>query len=271
MHLIRKIWNPVFTTIDLKYATIKIKDGATGSLVSVAGGAAEWTESTTTPGEWYYTGAAMTSKPVYVELGGVDITPDEGTLGSLVENEWDWGDQDTLGSDTMYIKLPGDGDPDNLAANYLKIALTAAAEEIEVKIGEGNLTYTENRNIDYILDRGNLDDVREGDQAPMDVSFDFQWEYIVGVSASSTPSIEEALKGTGEAADWVSVDSDACRPYAVDIEITYAPVPSTCGDQEVITLADYRYETLEHDLREGTISSTGRCNVTKATAVRSAQ
>ena len=72
MHNFARIWTPVFATIDLKYATIKIKDGSVGSLVSVAGGAAEWTDSPTTPGEAYYTGAAMTSKPVYVELGGVE-------------------------------------------------------------------------------------------------------------------------------------------------------------------------------------------------------
>ncbi len=266
-----KIWTPVFATIDLKYATVKVKDGSVGALVSVAGGAAEWTDSPTTPGEAYYTGAAMTSKPVYVELGGVDITLQEGTIGALVENEWCWGDQDTLGSDTMYIKLPGDGDPDNLAADYLKISLAAVQKNIEVKIGEGNLTYSENRNIDYILDRGLLDDVREGDQVPMDVNFDFQWEYIVGSSGSAIPTVEEALKGTGEAAAWVSTDSDACRPYAVDLEIEYLPVPSTCGDGEVITFSDFRYETLDHDLREGTISCAGRCNVTKAAAVRTAQ
>jgi hypothetical protein len=271
MHNFPRIWTPVFATIDLKYATITIKDGSIGALVSVAGGASEWTDSPTTPGEAYYTGAAMTSKPVHVELGGVDITLQEGTLGALVENEWAWGDQDTLGASTMYIKLPGDGDPDALAADYLKIALTAVQESIEVKIGEGNLTYSENKTIEYILDRGLLDDVREGDQVPLDLNFDFQWEYIVGSTGSSTPTVEEALKGIGEAADWVSTDSDACRPYAVDVEITYLPVPSACGDGEVITFSDFRYETLDHDLREGTISCSGRCNVTKATAVRSAQ
>jgi len=271
MHNFAKIWTPVFATIDLKYATIKVKDGSTGSLVSVAGGGSDWTESGSQAGAFHYGGASIPTKPVYVELGGVDITLNEGTLGALVENEWAWGDDDTLGASTMYINLPGDGDPDNLIAAYLKVSLAATLKEIEVKIGEGNLTYSENRNIEYILDRGNLDDVREGDQVPLDVSFDFQWEYIVGSSGSAIPTVEEALKGTGEAAAWVSTDSDACRPFAVDLEITYAPVPSTCGDQEVITFSDFRYETLDHDLREGTISCAGKCNVTTATAVRTAQ
>lgn len=149
---------------------------------------------------------------------------------------------------------------------------TPTANELEITIGEGNLTYTEAKNIEYTLDRGTLDEVREGDQVPVDVSIDFVWEYLRGSSASgAVPTVEEALKNIGNAADWVSTDSDACRPYAVDIVVTYAPVPTTCGDKEVITLPDFRYESLDHDLRAGTVSVSGKCNVTQATVVRSAQ
>lgn len=143
--------------------------------------------------------------------------------------------------------------------------------EITVTIGEGNLTYSENRNMDYILDRGILDDVREGDEVPVEVSFDFQWDYISALSASAAPTVEEALKNIGEASAWVSTDADACRPYAVDLVITYLPTPSTCGDQEIITFTDFRYESLEHDMREGTISCSGKCNALAPTAVRTAQ
>jgi len=145
---------------------------------------------------------------------------------------------------------------------------------LEVKVGEGNLTYTESRNIQYTLDRGHLDEVREGDEVPMDVKLDFTWEYLRGspLSASGgTPSIEEALKNIGNADDWVSSDSDACRPYAVDIEVVYAPQPANCGDKETITLADFRYEKLDHDIKAGTVSVTGKCNVTQASVVRAAQ
>ena len=146
------------------------------------------------------------------------------------------------------------------------------SESLEVTIGEGNLTYTEAKNIDYTLNRGLLDEVREGDQIPIDVSIDFVWEYLRGSSASGAlPTVEEALKNIGNASAWVSTDSDACRPYAVDLVVTYAPVPITCGDKEVITLPDYRWESLDHDLRAGTVSTAGKCNVTQATVVRTAQ
>jgi len=148
----------------------------------------------------------------------------------------------------------------------------SAQQSIEVTIGEGNLTYTERKNIDYTLDRGNLDEVREGDQVPVDLSLDAVWEYIKGtVGTGGTPSIEDVLKRINAASAWVSTDADACRPFAVDVEIEYLPVPSTCGDKEVITFSDFRYEELAHDLRAGTIAVSGRCNVTQASVARTAQ
>ena len=148
----------------------------------------------------------------------------------------------------------------------------SAQNSIEVTIGEGNLTYTERKHMEYTPDRGILDEVREGDQVPVDVSIDAVWEYITGGSASgATPTIEDALKQRGPASGWVSSDPDACRPYAVDLEIEYLPVPSNCGDKEVITIPDFRYEEIAHDLRAGTFAISGRANVVEATAVRSAQ
>lgn len=149
------------------------------------------------------------------------------------------------------------------------------SNEMTVTVGEGNLTYTERRNVEYTRDRGSLDEVRLGDEEPLEVRLDFVWEYIAsGPVATSTgaqtPTVEDALKQQGPAVGWVSTDSDTCRPYAVDIEIHYDPTPSSCGDEEVILLQDFRYETLEHDLRAGTVALTGRCNVTEASVTRQA-
>jgi hypothetical protein len=271
-HFIGRIWNPVFAVIDLKKATIKIKDGGIGSLVSVAGGGSDWTQGVISDTEYWYGGASIPTKPAAVLLNGVNITGDEGTVGDLAAGEWGWGDEGAEASgDTMWIHLAGENDPDVLPADYLKIGLATTAKEIEVKIGEGNLSYTRAKTIEYILDRGNLDDVREGDQVPLDISLDFQWDYISGLPASGIPTIEEALSNEGEASDWVSVDPDACRPYAVDIEVVYLPTPLTCGDQEIITFPEFRWESLDHDLRAGTIAVSGKCNKVVPTAVRSVQ
>jgi hypothetical protein len=139
------------------------------------------------------------------------------------------------------------------------------SNEVSIKIGEGTLTYDETRTMEYTLDRGALDTVREGDEVPMDVSFDFIWEFLTATSTSGAvvPTIEDALKQRGEASGWVTTSADACEPYAVDIEIVYTP---TCGteEDETILLPDFRWETLAHDLSAGTVAVSGKCNAKEA-------
>ena len=109
----------------------------------------------------------------------------------------------------------------------------------------------------------------------MDITFEFVWEFLKGSSDSggAPPSIEDVLKNVGNAASWISTDADICRPFALDVVLEHVP---NCGaggnvDQEIITLPDFRYESLDHDLRAGQISATGRCNSVEASIVRSAQ
>lgn len=153
----------------------------------------------------------------------------------------------------------------------IKDGTSPTPNEVAIKVGEGNITFTENRTIEYILDRGVIDEVREGDQVPLDVSFEFNWIYLTGSpSSGALPTIKDALTNVGNASGWVSSDPDNCAPYAVDIEILYEPV---CGksagiENERITISDFRWESLDHDLRAATISVTGRANVNLATAVR---
>ena len=49
-------------------------------------------------------------KPDKVFINDVDST--EGTMGSLAQGEWDYGDNDTLGYSTIYVRLSDDSDPD---------------------------------------------------------------------------------------------------------------------------------------------------------------
>lgn len=122
---------------------------------------------------------------------------------------------------------------------------------VELKIGEGNLTFSESRTVEYTLDRGLLDEVREGDQVPVEVSFDLIWDTMKG------GDIKKIITGVG----FTSTDTDACRPYACDIEVVYTPSPSGCGTSSTVTLPDFRWEKCDSDLRAGTLSFTGKCNV----------
>ena len=148
-------------------------------------------------------------------------------------------------------------------------SVTFGGRRLEIKVGEGSVSYSETVNRDYILNRGNIDTVRDGDDVPVDVSFDFVWEFLTAVGGSAVPTIEEVLKQSGEAATWLTTSADACEPYCCDIEIYYDP---GCGGEntEEITLPYFRHEKLDHNLGDSQVSCTGKCNVTEASIVRGA-
>jgi hypothetical protein len=145
--------------------------------------------------------------------------------------------------------------------------ITFQAQELQVTIGEGNLTWTEAKEYEYLLDRGDLDTVKEGDEQPLDVSLEFVYVHVTqGTGESVTPV--DAVKGTGGASEWVSSSSDLCEPYAVDMVVRHC-VPCGTDEDEEVTFPDFRFESLEYDLSEATIAVSGRCNVSEASAVRS--
>jgi hypothetical protein len=169
---------------------------------------------------------------------------------------------ETLGSTTSITFTPGL----KTAATDNQV-ITFGGRRLYCKIGEGNITYDEKRTLEYKKDRGKLDTVREGDEEPIDVKLDMQWEFLTAATGATVPTPEDVLKQEGPASTWVSSSDDACEPYALDILIVYDP--SCSGTEaEMILLQDYRYESLNHDAKAGTISTSGKCNVTKAVKTR---
>jgi hypothetical protein len=147
----------------------------------------------------------------------------------------------------------------------------AGPNQLKIKVGEGNLTYTEKKMREYRKDRGKLDQVRDGEEDPMEVDFQFAWVYLKSPTGAITPTVEEALKQIGPAASWVSTGNE-CEPYAVDLVIYNGGNPLTCGSIvepiEQITLRKYYYEEAPHDVKAGTVSSKGKCNSREAEIVR---
>ena len=144
---------------------------------------------------------------------------------------------------------------------------TPTPNELEVKIGEGNLTFVERVNRTYELDKGKLDTVRNGDEVPVDVNLEFMWEWLKA-DTGKPPTPVDVLKQRGEASAWVSSSSDPCEPYCVDIEVTVNPHCSDGSKNEVILLSDFRYEELNYDIKAGQVACTGKCNITEATISR---
>ncbi len=189
------------------------------------------------------------------------------------------GETDATTVHTVTARVPSDGlttttditfSPALGAGTYADGGIiTYSAITLEIKIGDGNVTYTEASEFEYDLDRGLLDTVRSGDQVPMDISLDFVYEYIT-TGTSETTSPMDALKQIGDASEWRSSSSDPCEPYAVDVTVIHTPI---CTTQEIETTVfpDFRSESREPDLGEATVSVSGRCNAIQPTITRTAQ
>lgn len=88
-------------------------------LLSLVDGSSDyWTESTEQANEYYETNEQPGTKPKAVYIDGDQAT--EGTLGSLGQGEWAYGDNDSLGYDTVYVRLSDDSDPDSKSEDYVQ-------------------------------------------------------------------------------------------------------------------------------------------------------
>lgn len=232
--------------IDMKNATVYIRDGGSNTVASTG------------------TITAIQAIGATTLAGTYTATPVAGGYATISGRKYKIAASPAPSTTSITIEAPGLLEA---TAAGEAVSCSALVNSLEIKVGEGTLTFNEKRNMQYTLNRGKLDEVRESDEVPMDVKFDLVWEYLKGSSvAQSPPSPLEALKKIGNASTWASSDADSCRPYAVDIVVLY--VPACTGDQEEITLPDFRYEDLAMDLKAGTISCTGKCNKKQAEILR---
>lgn len=146
--------------------------------------------------------------------------------------------------------------------------ITFLPQRITIKIGEGDLTWTESRELIYDRDRDLLDTVRLGQEQPVSVDLNFTFEYVTTESGQNITPVD-ALKQTGEATEWVSSSSDLCEPYAVDIYVIHNVPCGTDQDQDFL-FPDFRWESLDYSIADAAISVSGQCNVTDVVTTRAA-
>jgi hypothetical protein len=145
--------------------------------------------------------------------------------------------------------------------------LTFAGHEIAMKMGEGDVKWSEPTAYKYLLDRGHLDSVITGDDAPMDLTLGGTFENILSKGNEDiTPT--EALKGTGRASAWVSTSSDPCEPYCVDIVVLNVPPCGVLGETEYV-FPDFRCEKKDYDIKASTVAFSGKCNALEPIITRS--
>lgn len=146
---------------------------------------------------------------------------------------------------------------------------SATPKSITLKLGSGNLSFTEHSEHTYENDRGKLDTVRKGDEQPMELNIEAILEWYSTASGETTPTIMEALKKKGAASDWVSSDKDdACAPYAVDVEMIHTP---ECGTfKETYLFPKFRADSKQCSINDGQIQIAGKCNVLEPTVTKAA-
>jgi hypothetical protein len=238
--------------IDLKNCDVYLEDGYAGSVTG-----------TTLVNNMSGYMAAATTMLVDGSTGSVTTGDRFLVAGDATTTHTVTAHSETLGNTTSITFTPALG-----ASVANDAAITWLPHQLLIKIGEGNCQWTEKRPVMYTKDRGRLDTVKKGDEEPMEVKLDFTWVFLKADS-NETPSIEDALKNRGEAAAWVSSSDDPCEPYSVDIVIVYTP-PCDDVDKEIYELIEFRYEDLGHDIKQGQVSVSGKCNVTEPTITRSA-
>ena len=212
------------------------------------------------------------SSALEVSVSGRDITVSLETDGgsSIIST----GDEmkaalDANATVASWISVATSGTGLGTANAKAKITLTTNASNhyVQVKVLDGNLTYDEKRGVESTLDRGTLDSIRNADDEPMDVTLDFMWDYLSSGSSTPPATVEEVLKKLAPADDWFNASTDPCTPHSVNIAIANAQ-ECVGVDDEVIEILEFYYESLNHDLDDGSVSITGRANKTQATAVR---
>jgi len=144
--------------------------------------------------------------------------------------------------------------------------ITFLPQRLEIKIGEGDMSWSESREFIYDLDRSRLDTVRQGDDQPISVDMAFTFEYVTSQSGRPVTPVE-ALKKIGVASEWVNSATDPCEPYAVDVYVRHCIPCGTDQDQDFL-MPDFRYESLEYSVADASISVSGQCNATSITSTR---
>ena len=231
--------------IDLKNCTISFEDGhsKTGAVNFMAG----YTAGATSIVVDGFTGVV----PV-----GVRLTIDDVEGFQVVSTS------ETLGNTTTIVFTPA------LTATVADDAVVVAgARYLDIRVGDGNVNWSEKVNREYKLDRGRIYQVRNGDDVPMDVNLSLMYEFLTA-SSGDPPTPEDVLKQRGEAADWESTDPDPCAPFCINIVVLHQPAGCTAFEKEKVVLPYYRYEDLPHDPKAGTISTTGKCNAVQAVVTR---
>lgn len=151
----------------------------------------------------------------------------------------------------------------------LRDGTPSTPNELELIVGDGNLTWTEQRPLEYTNNRGLLDERRLGDEVPVEVNLTVNLDYYTGLTAGSVPSPMDAFLFRGHASDWISTDSDPCRPKCLDLILENVPDCVATDSSETYVFPTFFAENIDFDTQAAQLSVRGTCLATTVSAVRS--
>ena len=116
----------------------------------------DWTASGSGTNEYYLKVASYGAdpgldKPFRVLENSIDIS--EATVGSLTAPSWDYGDNDSLGYNTIYVRLTDGADPDSKAEGFVQVEPQGQHEFTDVEC-RGNLKHGANIEVNGCKFRG---------------------------------------------------------------------------------------------------------------------
>lgn len=135
MTAFNKVWNYTGS------AATAYDNAANWKPISVRNAVYKWTQSPATATEYYLEligggSPGLGGTPGIVRANGTALTA--GTVGSLAAARWAYGDNDTLGFNTIYIRLADSVDPDSKALDYVDFQqIPLATDHVRLPAGGG--------------------------------------------------------------------------------------------------------------------------------------
>ena len=148
-----------------------------------------------------------------------------------------------------------------------------------LRMSNGDASWQMTQAAQYELSRGKLDDVKYGDEAPMEVTVEGKYTYalsnaesegepytpleiVTGMNFASGNTSAYIFNGTRE--DWLAEWS--CVPYCFEIEIHDCPLfecPNATFPGEAYLFRYVRVEQPNAKFSDGKMSISGKCNVVR--------
>lgn len=138
-------------------------------------------------------------------ITGDDAAFTNGTAGSLTVSQFGYGDADTLGYNTIYVRLADGADPDTKAVDFVKLyQIPVATDHVRIPAGAGAITGVDQSSVaigDFIVEEGYAGAIGSK-TAPLRIDpdkFEFAGtgtSYIDIGSANISPDVRDAGAGS---------------------------------------------------------------------------